>query len=231
MLQSTVHIERRSSDKLTTIGRCLGFAFRPEATNMFDELIAALDAVDERRAATRLPPNTGSAVGTAVDNLAVLACGEITILHELVETGPTLISCDQMMQIMLDACPSFREHWDLFYKVDAADPTESNEGLPDRLPLYLAMHDLARHIACKLDCGETSQLPAVFEVVERWIVEGCETVRLVAISGFLEDLLLPQIYVVASPKDFLRWVGPRTYKWWVEASGFWDRLAAGTVNY
>lgn len=230
MLHASTHNERRSSDKLVVIGRCLQHAFRPEASQIFDTLLAAIDASDGARIRKACDGDALPIVGPALEQLRALARGEVNSTTQIAETGPTLIWRDQMMPLMLAACPSFQAHWKACYGLGVSKKCNVDQDVPDALPLYLSVDDLSRHIACKLDFNETSEFAAVFAIVERWIVEGSETVKAVAITGFLEDLLRPHIYALSGPKDLLLWVGPRTYKWWVEVGGFWDRLASGRVT-
>lgn len=228
MLQTATRIERRSSDKLGTLRRCLEQAFRPEITDVFDDLLAKIDAA-EGRATPELQPMTREGTVKALEGFRALARGEIMVISDLAESGPSLFSIDQMMPLMLAACPSFQEHWDTFYKEDVVEQSKGDQQLPETLPLYLAVHDLAHHLIRRLESGHTTEFDSVFKVVEKWIVEGSESVRAVAIQGFLEDLLLPHFYFISRPTELLRWVGPRTYKWWVESTGFWDRLAASKL--
>jgi len=71
-----------------------------------------------------------------------------------------VITRDEMMDPMLDACPSFKAQWESF-KGEWKDE-------PGELPTYLALADLARHLIDMLARGETKSFPAVFEVVEQW---------------------------------------------------------------
>jgi hypothetical protein len=230
MTQQSSFVELRSSDEIGTLRRCLWHAFRAEADDSYDELLAAIDAADASRCTIQLRRHTRSGTPNVLESLRALARGEIMVVADLAETGPTLIWLDQMMPLMLVACPSFRDHWDAFYKEDMEQWSGADQSFPETLYLHLAVHDLALHLVRKLECGQTAEFENVFKVVERWIVEGSETARAVAIKGFLEDLLLPHFYLANGPTNLLRWVGPRTYKWWVDAGSFWDRLAATKIR-
>ena len=84
------------------------------------------------------------------------------------QCGDEMISKDQMMDVLLDACPSFRPTWDAFrddWKTSAND-----------LPHYLALADLARHLIGMLERSDTESFAAIFQVVEQMThpsVDGC----------------------------------------------------------
>src|SRR4051812_26502756 len=69
----------------------------------------------------------------------------------------------EMMQPLLQACPSFQPEWEAFLG-DWADESEK--------PIYLALGQLARHLASMLAANDVSGLTRVFDVIERWHVEG-----------------------------------------------------------
>jgi hypothetical protein len=73
-----------------------------------------------------------------------------------------VISKDEMMDGMLQACPSFRPDWDAFLEEWRSDADK---------PLYLALGALARHLIAMLAAEDTGGLIAAFEVVERWHLE------------------------------------------------------------
>lgn len=111
MLGTGVCIERRTSDRLNTLRGCLALAFRPHGSAIFEDLLAAIDATDELRQrgdekAARTPADQ------VIQRFHRFALGEISCTEELTEEGPALISREQMIPLLLDACPSFREHWD-----------------------------------------------------------------------------------------------------------------------
>ena len=91
----------------------------------------------------------------------------------------TLIGKDEMVGVLLDACPSFAPAWNAFL----------DEWLGEaELPLYVVLANLARHLIGLVERGETAELPTVFRADERWHLEGDEYVRTAATEGLLEDL-------------------------------------------
>jgi hypothetical protein len=90
-----------------------------------------------------------------------------------------MIAKNDMMRVLLDACPSFAPQWQAF-----EDEWRSEA---DDLPLYLVLADFARHLIGMVERGDTAELPAVFRAIERLHVEGERYVREAATVGLLED--------------------------------------------
>ena len=119
-----------------------------------------------------------------------------------------------MLPLLLDACPSFDEPW-----------RACLEEWGDRcdLPVYIALSELARHLIGMLDRGETEAFSRVFDVVERWHVEGDAYVRCAATVGLLEDLQNGNLHTArTAPEQFLPYLGPESRKWWHRVERFWS---------
>lgn len=130
---------------------------------------------------------------------------------------PTLsfeFDCANMFVPFLQADPSFRETWEAFQKEYRSD---------DDLPLYLVMSALARHLIQNLETGHTRQFGAVFDIVERWHVRGNPTVKEVVTVGLLEALQNGYLHRKTRPEDFLPWLQPETFRWWIKVQEFWQR--------
>lgn len=113
-----------------------------------------------------------------------------------------MIVAADVIDLVLAASPSFAESWDKDENVDEAG----------RLP-YIDMADLARHLERQLDAGDTTEFPAVFELIERLHVEGDHWVRELATVGILEAL--------NPDKRFIPWLGPASISWWQRLDRFW----------
>ncbi len=128
-----------------------------------------------------------------------------------------MIARDDMMGLLLASCPSFDPAWRKFlddWQDEAVD-----------LPLYVALGDLARHLIGLVERGEIGELPAVFQVVEQWHLEGDEYVRTAATVGLLEDLQNYNLHTeVTEPAQFRAMLGP-------ESSRCWDELAASWAEF
>ena len=128
---------------------------------------------------------------------------------------------------MLAACPSFAPMWDAFLSEWVGNPILTKDGGGGSLPLYLVLSELADHLIEKLETGNVQEFPAVFYVVEQWISHGSHYVSEAAVVGLLEDLSAGGRYQTASPRDIVKWLGPKSRKWWAEVIDFWDRLDKG----
>src|SRR5688500_531240 len=108
-----------------------------------------------------------------------------------------------MMPLMLTACPSFDGKWRAFLDEwgEEADP-----------PLYLALSELARHLIDMLAREDLASFPAVFAVVERWLVEGVPYVIEAATVGLLEDLQNTGLHKSTEPGQFRQYLLPESTK-------------------
>jgi hypothetical protein len=126
-----------------------------------------------------------------------------------------MINKDEMMSPILEGCPSFRAEWDTF-----VDEWKDEK---DGLPIYLSLSSLARHLISMLEVGQTEAFPEIFEIVERWHIEGDEYVREAATVGLLEDLQNTNLHKKTSPEQFRCYLGTESLKWWDKLYGFWER--------
>ena len=124
-----------------------------------------------------------------------------------------MITRQQMFEPILIADPSFAQAWSTFVN-EWRDESE--------LPLYICLSAFARHLIGKLEEGDTSAFDAIFDVVERWHVEGDPYVREAASLGLLEDLQNGNLHRVTTPGAFLPWLRPVSRRWWDKVEAFWE---------
>lgn len=124
-----------------------------------------------------------------------------------------MIDRERMMEPMLNACPSFRPTWNEF--------TDEWRNEPE-MPLYSALGDLARHLTAMLAEGQTASFPAIFDVIERWHVEGDAYVSEAATVGLLEGLHNATIHETTEPEQFRLFMLPQTERWWDKLYEFWN---------
>jgi hypothetical protein len=118
-----------------------------------------------------------------------------------------MISKDDMMTILVAACPTFGPSWRAFLEEWQDEPVE--------VPLYVALGDFARHLTSMLERDETSAMPEIFRVIERLHVDGDSYVKEAATIGILESLL-------NEPEKFRRYLGPESLEWWDKLNRFWE---------
>jgi hypothetical protein len=80
------------------------------------------------------------------------------------------------MPLLLEACPSLAERWKSHVANDHGGA------------LYVDLGEFAHHVVELARSGVTSELPAVFDVVERLHVEGDPYAKEAATIGLLEGL-------------------------------------------
>jgi hypothetical protein len=124
-----------------------------------------------------------------------------------------MITRDEMMALMLSACPSFQSAWLEFVDEWRAE---------DEKPLYLALGSLARHLIAMLAAQDTAGLTSAFSVIERWHADGDPYVREAASVGLLENLQNESLHESTSPKDFEPFLLPQSLKWWRKVERFWS---------
>jgi len=124
-----------------------------------------------------------------------------------------MISKEEMMDAMLEACPSFEPDWRAFLEEWRFDADK---------PLYIALSALARHLIGMLAARDTVGLIDAFRVVERWHLEGDAYVREAASIGLLEDLQNSNLHESTSPADLERFLLPESLRWWRKIDLLWS---------
>jgi len=127
-----------------------------------------------------------------------------------------MIKREELFTPILEACPSFQLTWDEFVAEWKDDP--------DEMPQYLALADLARHVIGMLERDDKVGVKAIFDVVERWHLDGDPYVKEAATVGFLEDLQNTGLHEGrTTPDDFVIFLQPETKHWWLKVGEFWDQ--------
>lgn len=127
-----------------------------------------------------------------------------------------MISRDRMFAPMLEACPSFGPLWRDFVE-DSRKSAEEIYWKTDELPLYLALDELAVHLIKKIETNDTKNFDAIFDVIERWLLDGDAYVKLATEVGLFE-----RIKHTSGPKSpawnqFQSWLRPVSRQSWNRA--------------
>ena len=129
-----------------------------------------------------------------------------------------MLARDDMFTPLLEADPTFLPRWREFLSEWSDEP--------DDLPLYVALWELAHHIIEMQRAGNTAALQKVFDVVERWHIEGDRYVSEAATIGLLEGIQNILVSGKSSEgvlgSDFEPYFGPETRRWWDKLYRFWD---------
>jgi hypothetical protein len=130
------------------------------------------------------------------------------------------ITPDQVMPLILEACPSFLPTWrkiendDLFIEDDG-----SRSGYGDSA-------EVARHVVELQRAGQTAELPAVFAVIERLRRKGDEYVQTLAWVGYLEDVQNVALRAPSVPlEDFEPYLGEQSARDWHRLIAEWSGRA------
>lgn len=119
-----------------------------------------------------------------------------------------MIEKDEMLELAVKACPSFKPAWEEF---------QDNWKDEKDLPLYLALGYLSRHISLLIETAQDSELKELFEVVERWHLEGSAYVKEAATIGLLEGL-----QGESNAASIELYLLPESKKWWDKVNEFWE---------
>jgi len=123
-----------------------------------------------------------------------------------------VIAKGEVMQLLLAACPSFREAWTAY-----VTSPDYEEGL-----LYIDLGEYADHLVELASSGRTADFPAVFDVVERLHLEGDAYVREAATIGLCEGIQNVASNTGVDAALFVPYLKPETARWWAELNAFWD---------
>lgn len=122
-----------------------------------------------------------------------------------------MITKDQVIPMILEACPSFQEIWN-----------QKDQDL-----LYVAMGNIARHLLALYEIEKTDEFSPLGQVIEQFHLEGDKHVRELATIGFLEGIHNVWENNGTNPEEFCRFLLPESRKWWKEINDFW----AGKIPY
>ncbi len=86
-----------------------------------------------------------------------------------------MIEQNQIMPLLLRACPSFEEDWSTFLAEHGDEPL-----------LYVSAGDFARHLLSLYRAGRVQELLPVVDAIERMHYEGSHWVKEFATIGILE---------------------------------------------
>ncbi|MDZ7731941.1 MAG: hypothetical protein U5R31_01450 [Acidimicrobiia bacterium] len=124
--------------------------------------------------------------------------------------GLGVITGDDVLPMLIDACPSF---------VARADVPEVADG--DPLPAF------AHHLVELATSGDASELPAVFTVVDAVLDEGDGFAVSIVRTGLIEELqnIASHRDVPVDPDDLRPVLGPRATEVWDELDAAWQAAA------
>nr|WP_086938480.1 hypothetical protein [Thaumasiovibrio occultus] len=123
-----------------------------------------------------------------------------------------------MFTPLLAVSPGFLPRWEAFV-AEWADEQANNS-----LPLYCLLPQLAVYIAQMLASSEnaTQEITAIFQVIERWLIEGDDAVQEATIIGLLEDLQNTALVGSDTPLKIEPYLLPISLSHWHALHAFWN---------
>jgi len=124
------------------------------------------------------------------------------------------ISKSEVMQLLLQACPSYQKQWDAY--------VQDNYENGDEQLLYIDLADFATHFVDLYKKHELREFPAVFDVIELLHISGDDFVKEAASVGLLEDLQNRLLSNAINMNAFNQYLKQESLKWWNHLNDFWD---------
>ncbi len=125
-----------------------------------------------------------------------------------------MITPNAMMDILIEASPSFEKEW-----LEFQDEWKDEKG---QLPYYLALGDFARHVKALYENKEENLLKKIFEAIERLHSDGDSYVKEAATVGFLEALQNISASQKGGAAVYEKYLFPETEYWWNKLNNFWE---------
>jgi len=124
-----------------------------------------------------------------------------------------MITKEQVMPLLLVACPSFSKRWEehlAFYQAE------------DEQLLYLDLGEFAHHLVELHKAHRVEEFPAVFQAVESFHLEGDDFVKEAVTIGLLEGIQNVAGNMGVDPEEFLQYLKAQSLRWWRQLNDFWN---------
>jgi hypothetical protein len=131
-----------------------------------------------------------------------------------------MISPGQVMPMLLEACPSFQSTWETI-----EDENRDEESPAGRLG-YIDAGDFVIHLVRLYQDGTTAEFPAIFAVIERFLIDGDPYVTELAAIGYLEGLQMRAVtdHGIDPAEAFGPYFGPHARQAWDRINRSWDEF-------
>lgn len=133
-----------------------------------------------------------------------------------------MITRDDVMPLLLEACPSFRHAWETDVKESYVNLNEDGTRLH-----YIDAGDFALHVVKLAKSNRFAEFPAIFGVIERLHLEGDDYVKELATIGYLEDLQNIGGHHGLNDQYFEPYLLPESRRWWKGLNAFWEGRSTG----
>ena len=182
-----------------------------------DGAFVKLSVFQDPPQAVAIHPSHAVASAALVDDLveALVAggSGDTEVRRQVIG----MITVDDVIPLLLDACPSFRAEWP---RIEQENRDEEGGG---RLH-YIDAGDFVRHLVQLRLAGRTEEFPAVFAVLSRLVAEGDDYVSELGVIGYLEGMQMETVTSAGlDPEtDFRPFCTPLLAVWWDRLNRFWE---------
>jgi hypothetical protein len=119
------------------------------------------------------------------------------------------IQKQEVMDLLLKACPSYKSRWEDYMKDAGYDVGEEQL-------LYIDFSDFSNHLIELLLENKVDEFPLVFDVVELLHIYGDVLVKQAVTVGLLEDL-----YWDEKSNSVIPFLKPESLRWWNKLKDFW----------
>jgi hypothetical protein len=123
-----------------------------------------------------------------------------------------VIRKDEMIPMLLDACPGFRLRWE--------EHVASWNGEP--AGLYIQIGEFVAYLLDAYEQGQIDSVRAAFHMLERFLIEGDAETKELGVIGFIEDVQNAASWRPFGAKAFLPFVGPHSQAGWAEVERMWS---------
>lgn len=154
----------------------------------------------------------------------------------------------QVIPMLLNACPSFKETWERYSDINKPQMFKKNKVIAqllktcpwfketwerysdaDQTQIYSCFSEFARHLLSLYKKGETDEFSVVAEAIEKLHVYGTPYVKEAATIGLLEGIQNTWYSNNINPDQFIQFLKPESARWWEHLDDFWQRNTA-TAN-
>jgi predicted phosphodiesterase len=128
------------------------------------------------------------------------------------QVNDEMIRREQVMSLLLEACPSYRARWEGYRSASEFDSEL----------LFVHLGDFADHVVDLLQKGEVAELPTLSRKLEKLHAEGDDTVKEAATIGLLEGIQNVAGNRGVPTADLEAALGLETRRWWSSLDAFWS---------
>lgn len=125
-----------------------------------------------------------------------------------------MIEKSEVMELLLNACPSYKNRWKEHFNFYYANGEEQL--------LYIDLGDFAEHLIYLYKRNELNEFNQVFNVIEILHINGDDYIKEAVTVGLLEDIQNVASNSDIKQEEFIRFLKPISAKYWNDLNDFWS---------